>query len=791
MKMFRLHSYVLVIFFILNANLISEEIRLQNPSAGTVFCSDNDFVVEFASYISEPVDIILSDFQFNEKKVLVHGFTGSIFIWQINDPAWYERDFALIIEDSQTKLQLAHISPLSIAISPKITSQTQSAVVCIGESIILTIDVEGSGLNFQWYRDGEIIEGANKTSLIYHEADYELNGLYQCVISSDYSCLSVISEPISVFVATETQFTVKPLNIQWTYLGTAEFKLGIHSLDLESSRNTKFRWFRDTLNVFTKKPDILALKDSGRISGAWSDHLIIKNMVFSDRGRYFCIAEGRCGTDTIYTFIGDDLFMKIHNLGYDYNDCEGGVAYLEVEVETLLDTPIEYQWYNTGLRLIEESEKFVGTRTPKLQINDVQKADAIAYYCRVTMPKYDIYQNSEIFTINPAYIPEILQQPKDYIVKDRENLYYDQVFIRTVISSNRVCKFEWFRNDTLVYTDFSAGSSTYLLGPPWAPRMAEPTDVGRYHCFITHPCTTLTTKSVSVVWGYEDVILCNFEKGALEVDKAKDGEEKYNYIWYKDKKVFVPNFRIKGAGTHKLEFSWLIVDDTGSYEVWRQNKESGELEYLGKIYLEVKGPPELRKQFPDTIVNDENYIPRKNCAVFSHGPQLFAQLYYEDKPLGNVEVRDIINIHEKFHAFYIGGYNTNLQSGTYKYKFWNECGESWSDPFVIINTNYKPTGEVKPGGDDDYVSSVPDITKPQMFIYPNPASDYLTVNFADFAPKSLLIRNNLGIEVFTKSIDAHNGSIILNLADKKLPSGMYFIQLTDGIKTIIEKIIIQ
>ncbi|PKL84827.1 MAG: hypothetical protein CVV22_11115 [Ignavibacteriae bacterium HGW-Ignavibacteriae-1] len=791
MKNLSLHYSILLVLVFFYADLHSEEITLVSPVAGTVICSDDALVVQFQEIMTQAVNISLIDFQFNERKLLAKSFIGSTFIWEINDPAWFDKEIGLVIENSQTQELLIQIAPLKIAISPKITSQTESAIVCQGELIVLQVDADGSGLKYQWYKDSELIPGANKTALIFENAEHDLIGIYQCVVSSEYSCLPVMSSPISVFVSTKTEFTVTPLNIQWTYLATVQFKVGIHSLDLEEARNTKFRWYRDTLNVFTMSSEIIALKDSGRISGAWSDHLIIKDMIYSDRGRYFCIAEGRCGKDTIYTFIGDDLFMEIFNLGYDYNDCEGGTAFLEVEVKTLVDAEIEYQWYNTGLRLIEESEKFVGTKTSKLQINDVQKADAIAYYCRVTMPKYDLFQNSEVFTIDPAYLPEIYQQPKDYVVRDRENFYANQIFLRTVIGSNRNCLFEWFRNDTSVFKEYSTGGSTYLLGPPWAPRMAKLTDVGRYHCVITHPCTTLTTKSAYVVWGYDDVIHCNFEKGVLEVDKAKDGEENYNYIWYKDKKPFVPNFRIKGNGTHKLEFSWVIVDDSGSYEVWRQHKESGELEYLGKIYLEVKGPPEVRKQFPALIVNEENYLPKKNCAVYSHGPTLYAQLYYEDSPFGEVEVREIININEKFHAYYLGGYNTNLQSGIYKYKFWNECGESWSEPFEIINTNYKPSGEVKPGGDDDYISSVSDLTIPQMFIYPNPANDYLTVHFADLNASVITIRDLLGVEIDRIEIENHSNSVMIDLSGYNLPKGTYFIHATDGSRIVYDRFIVE
>jgi hypothetical protein len=791
MKNLKIQFPFLFVLIFLFTELKSEEISLISPLVGAVICSDDAFVVQFSDIPNEAVNILLIDFQFNEKKLLAKGFIGSTFTWEMNDPAWFDKEIGLIIENSHTQELLIQIAPIKIAISPKISSQTESAIVCKGEPIILEVDVDGSGLLYQWYKDGKLISGANKRVLIFESAEHELIGIYQCVVSSEYSCLSVMSAPISVFVSTKTQFTVAPLNIQWTYLATAEFKVGIHSLDLEESRNTKFRWFRDTLNVFTNRPDIIALKDSGRISGAWSDHLIIKDMIYPDRGRYYCVAEGRCGVDTVFTYIGDDLFMKVHNIGYDYTDCEGGTAFLEVEVETLIDSEIEYQWYNTGLRLIEESDKFVGTKTKKLRINDVQNADAIAYYCRVTMPKFDIFQNSQVFTLDPAFLPFITREPEDYIVLDRDNFYYGQLNLVTVIFSNRICKFEWFQDDSLVHTEHHMSASDYNLGPRGAPRPAVPTDVGRYHCVITHPCTTLTTRSVNVIWGYDDVILCNFEKGFLEFDKAKNGEENYNYIWYKDKKVFVPNFRIKGGGTHKLEFSWVIVDDTGTYEAWRQHKDSGELEYLGKIFLEVKGPPEVRKQFPALIVNEDNYLPKKNCAVFSHGPKLYAQLYYEDTPLGNVEVREIVDFLEKFHAYYIGGYNTNLKSGIYKYKFWNECGETWTEPFEIINTNHKPSGEVKPGGDEDYLSSVPDLTIPQMFIYPNPAREYLTVHFAEINPKYVTLRDLLGVEIARIKLENNSNSIVIDLSSYNLPSGTYFIQATDGNRIVYTRFLVE
>ncbi len=786
MKYLILKIKIILFLSVVISDLSATEILITNPQRGDIICSDSHLTIAFQADKSMPVNIYLFDLFLNERLELVKFFSGKEFIWSINAPHWFDRPFSLIVESSNDKDIKARVDEVLIVQAPKIISQTQSALVCYGEQFMIKIEAEGTGLQFQWYRDGMPIHGANRTALIFEDATHDLSGTYTCIVSSVYGCKGSESEPISVFVNTPTSFTVAPLGVQWLYKKNAEFKVGVHGLDIDEIKSMKFQWYRDTLNVFTNNFDIIKLEDGPRYAGTKSDHLKISEMIYSDRGRYFCTVEGRCGKDTVYTYIGEDLFMTITNVGYDYDDCEGGTAILEVKVHTLVDAEIEYQWYSPGYRLIQESEKFVGTKTNRLTINKVQKEDGIAYYCRVTMPKYDIYQNSDIFTISPAYKPQITKQPQNYIVKDRDNLYYGQVAVWVYVNSNRMMKFEWFRHDTLVHTTYGVSASNYLLGHQFSPRWARLTDVGTYWCRITHPCDTLYTDTVRVIWGYDDVIVCEFEKTSLEVEKAPGNQEDYLYIWYKNDKPFVPNFRIKGGGTHKLDFSWIIGDDMGAYSVWRQNKITGKSEFLGKIYLEVKVVPKVVKQFQDTIINDELYIPRKNCAVYSHGPRLYAQLYFDDKPFGNVEERQIQDFNEKYHAFYIGGYNTNLPSGTYKYKFWNDCGEAWTEPFVIINTAHKPGGEVYLN-EDEYTASSLEENSHKVIIYPNPAKDFVYIEVSNFQIERIRITDLLGRELL--NMDISNDSTTINI--NKLPQGIYFVQIYGNNRMLIEKLIIE
>lgn len=787
MKLLIFKVNIILFLTLISSNLSANEILITGPQSGDIICSDSHLMIEFQTNDFFPVNIYLYDVFLNERYELVKFYTGSQYIWPIDAPQWFDRPFSLIVEASDDGEIRAKVDDIKIVHAPKIISQTQSALVCYGEQFMLRIEAKGTDLQFQWFRDGIPIQGANRTAIVFDYATHDLSGIYSCIVSSAYGCMQAESEPISVFVNTPTSFTVAPLGVQWFHNIDAEFKVGVHGLDISEIQNVKFQWYRDTLNVFTDKNDIIKLEDGSRYAGTKTDHLKIRALIYSDRGRYFCIAEGRCGKDTIYTFIGEDLFMKITNVGYNYDDCEGGTAILEIKVETLVDADIEYQWYNSGYRLIQESDKFVGTKTNRLQINNVQKEDGIGYYCRVSMPKYNLYQNSDIFTITPAYKPFITKQPTNYIVKDRDNLYYGQVNVNVFVNSNRLMKFEWYRNDTLVRTTQSMSGSDYWLGPNMVPRPAQLTDVGTYWCIITHPCDTLYTDTVRVIWGYDDIVVCEFEKVSLEVEEAPGNEDDYIYIWYKNGKPFIPNFRIKGNGTHKLDFSWVISDDMGAYGIWRQSKITGKSEYLGKIYLEVKIAPKIVKQFQDTIYNDELYIPRKNCAVFSHGPILYSQLYFNDKPFWNVEERHITDFNEKYHAFYVGGYKTNLPTGTYKYKFWNDCGETWTDPFVIINTAYKPGGEVYLSEDEYTASSVEGISDYKVVVYPNPAKDMVYIAAHNFSIENIRITDILGREQLNFEIS----SISTSINTHKLPKGMYFVQIYGNNRVLIEKLIIE
>ena len=86
----------------------------------------------------------------------------------------------------------------------------------------------------------------------------------------------------------------------------------------------------------------------------------------------------------------------------------------------------------------------------------------------------------------------------------------------------------------------------------------------------------------------------------------------------------------------------------------------------------------------------------------------------------------------------------------------------------------------------DYAVSVSD-NESSFRIFPNPASDYIEIDFENQTAQSIDITNILGEKIYTGFVNGNK--IVLNVAD--YASGIYFINLNfpDSVKT--QKIIIK
>ena len=74
---------------------------------------------------------------------------------------------------------------LDVELDPTISLQPIGQTIMEGESVTLSVEAEGSNLNFQWQKDGSDISGANSNTLMISMVSQADAGAYQCIIENN------------------------------------------------------------------------------------------------------------------------------------------------------------------------------------------------------------------------------------------------------------------------------------------------------------------------------------------------------------------------------------------------------------------------------------------------------------------------------------------------------------------------------------------------------------------------------------------------------------------------------
>jgi hypothetical protein len=483
-----------------------------------------------------------------------------------------------------------------------------------------------------------------------------------------------------------------------------------------------------------------------------------------------------------------------------------------VRVEQSMAGTLEYQWFKPGFKKIEESSKFVGTKTRQLTINNVKKEDNAVFYVLVTLKEYGVSERSETFQLQPKYKPIIWTQPKDYLVLNKNNQFPKAAYIEVIISNMEYCFFGWFRNDTLVKKELTMYSSNYDLGPkgsPPPPRPAVKSDVGLYRCQITNDCGSTWSDNARITWGIEDVTVCAGKPVSIIADNFNTiKDSSYYYIWKKNGVEIKNNFKFSGCSTYKLSMTEASTLDSGYYDVWAVNFKTNKQTYIGKSYLTIAGPPYIVKQLPDTLrYEDAKWLPQKYITVFSYGPKLYYQLFKDGKPFNDEAYINIVNIYEQYHPFLFGGY-VNMPQGKYYFHFKNSCGEVKSKEFVIINdfksgsVKTDTNSIIKPGESysqdmqDELNTTISDenLGINSLSVYPNPANEYfqLSLNSSDYEFADIELYDSYGRLIHKEPRTMLKGinKFIINSSNLNLSNGVYFIRIKSQSKIMNGSVVI-
>ncbi len=209
--------------------------------------------------------------------------------------AWYKEGSTEIISDTH-ELVLANISDdevgyyrcdvtnacgtetsdrfiVSVIESPVILVQPQDIDVCTGGDFSISLEADGDGLSYVWYRDGEMV-GTNSNTYT-NAAIEEYGGNYHCVISSDHDCQSVTSETITVTVSTSPAVISQPTPATMYLCEGESYELTM----IAEGDGVNYQWYNN----------------DAQLPGQTSNILHIESLALENDGIFLCKVYNACG----------------------------------------------------------------------------------------------------------------------------------------------------------------------------------------------------------------------------------------------------------------------------------------------------------------------------------------------------------------------------------------------------------------------------------------------------------------------------------------------------------------
>jgi hypothetical protein len=167
----------------------------------------------------------------------------------------------------------SNAATLTINPSTTITSQPSGQTVCAGNSATFSVTATGSGLNYQWRKNGANIAGATSSSYTIASAATADTGTYDVVV---VGCDTVTSNAATLTVNPSTTITTHPASQTRNLGDSATFSVTAAGTGLA------YQWRRNGVNI----------------AGATSSNFTIGSVTSSDAGNYDVVITGACGNAT-------------------------------------------------------------------------------------------------------------------------------------------------------------------------------------------------------------------------------------------------------------------------------------------------------------------------------------------------------------------------------------------------------------------------------------------------------------------------------------------------------------
>ena len=435
------------------ADLIVRGVELSEPKAGDSFCTGSNLTIKWISAGIEDLKIELSsDGGANWGYVISNSFkaVGGIFIWSVPADFQQGKNFRIRLSDVTNPSRKSEMtSNFGIYGQFTVSKHPDSKELCPGESHTLYVNTTGTGLTYQWRRNGALIPNATDSVLVLTNVNSGNTGFYGVIVSS--SCFSpIISNEANVQVRIPTVINKQPENQNVCPGDSAKFILDA------DGHAIKYQWFKGNM----------------KIDGATSTNLIIPYVTQNDVASYTCEITGFCGfVKSNAVTIALNTAPKITKQPVSQTVCEKTNVELSIEASGLDNL---YEWFFNG-------KKVSTGANAKLSLTNVNYTNSGTYYCIVSNNCGEPLKSNEVqLTVNP--LPQITLQPQSKIVMVGD-------LVEFTITAKDAVSYQWRKNNQNI---------TDATEPTLVIESAKIIDAGDYDCVVTNNCGKLNTNKAKL-----------------------------------------------------------------------------------------------------------------------------------------------------------------------------------------------------------------------------------------------------------------------------------------------------
>lgn len=412
---------------------------------------------------------------------------------------------------------------INIGSPPIITTHPLTQTLPPHSNVTFNVVATGSSpFTYEWYKDNNIISGANDSTYILTNIVSINEGAYKCRVSNTFGYTESNIAVLTVNTGIAPSITLQPLSQNLNNRSVAGF-----SIEAKGSSPLVYQWY----------------KNGKIITGATSKTFFINNITALDAGSY------KCNVSNVYGNVDSVLAVLTVNIG----DPPNIITHPSVQTVNVGATAtftvvangtgvLSYQWYKNSIPIPAAT-----TSTYSFKPSSI--TDGGTVYCKVSNSFGSTQSNTANLNINIP--PSITINPKTQTVISNANVTFNASAIGTALIT-----YQWYKNGSVI-----SGQTN----PTYTFKATGSVDNGNYTCIATNIAGSASTTAAILTVNEPPVITTNpisqsipFGNSVTFITTAT-GTAPLTYQWYRNGSI------ISGATSNMYSFTTSSVNEAGNY----------------------------------------------------------------------------------------------------------------------------------------------------------------------------------------------------------------------------------